>query len=216
MRIEFEDIINEFDDAHIVETKWHQSRRVFISNILAGSALLTIPWLASCEINSKKNFDGKGIFTNSEMGLLHSIQNTLFPDDANGPSASDVNAHNYLIWYLSDELLDRKDYNYFVDGFMSFKKFALSTYSSSQILENLTSSQWESLINNATKIVEHKNWLSRILTLIFEALLLDPIYGGNTNEIGWQWLNHVPGNPRPTNELKYPNYVSIIHAPYEI
>ena len=42
-----------------------------------------------------------------------------------------------------------------------------------------------------------------MVTLLFEALLLDPLYGGNKEEKGWKWLNHTPGFPRPTEELRY-------------
>ena len=42
-----------------------------------------------------------------------------------------------------------------------------------------------------------ENWLSTLLLYIFEALLSDPVYGGNTGEAGWQWLAHTPGFPRP-------------------
>ena len=36
-------------------------------------------------------------------------------------------------------------------------------------------------------------WLSLLLYYIFEALLSDPVYGGNPDGIGWQWLEHQPG-----------------------
>jgi gluconate 2-dehydrogenase gamma chain len=41
-----------------------------------------------------------------------------------------------------------------------------------------------------------------LLDYIMEALLTDPVYGGNPNSIGWQWLKHQPGFPRPTTPLK--------------
>ena len=42
-----------------------------------------------------------------------------------------------------------------------------------------------------------RNWLSLLLTYVLEALLADPVYGGNPDGIGWQWLEHQPGYPRP-------------------
>jgi gluconate 2-dehydrogenase gamma chain len=57
------------------------------------------------------------------------------------------------------------------------------------------------------RIIEKSNWGYRWLSLnllnIFEALLADPIYGGNPNEIGWRWLEHTPGFPRPTPDNMY-------------
>ena len=48
-----------------------------------------------------------------------------------------------------------------------------------------------------------ENWLSTLLLYIFEALLTDPVYGGNPNGIGWKWLGHNPGLPRPTADKRY-------------
>ena len=30
-----------------------------------------------------------------------------------------------------------------------------------------------------------------------EGFFADPVYGGNSNGIGWAWLEHQPGFPRP-------------------
>ena len=46
-------------------------------------------------------------------------------------------------------------------------------------------------------------WLSTLITYTLEALLSDPLYGGNTNGIGWKWLGHDPGNPRPSADKIY-------------
>jgi gluconate 2-dehydrogenase gamma chain len=217
MRIEFENIfIQNSDEVELETTIWEQSRRSFIRNVLLGSVIIATPWIASCEINSKKVFEGKGVFTDDELELIHNLQNVLFPNDGNGPSAADVNAHNYLVWYLSDELLKKKDFDFIVNGFQSFKKFAQKELGSSVHLLDLKNDDWQIIITKSCEIYEHKDWLSRILTLIFEALLLDPIYGCNTNELGWEWINHIPGNPRPSDVLKYPNYLSIIYQSNEI
>jgi gluconate 2-dehydrogenase gamma chain len=45
--------------------------------------------------------------------------------------------------------------------------------------------------------------LSSLLKYIFEALLTDPIYGGNPNSMGWEWLDHTPGQPRPNPANRY-------------
>ncbi len=48
-----------------------------------------------------------------------------------------------------------------------------------------------------------RNWLSLLLYYIFEALLADPVYGCNPNGIGWKWLEHQPGFPRPPADKIY-------------
>lgn len=39
--------------------------------------------------------------------------------------------------------------------------------------------------------------LSKLLDFLIESLLVDPIYGGNRDQCGWQWLQHPPGFARP-------------------
>ena len=34
-------------------------------------------------------------------------------------------------------------------------------------------------------------------------MLAPPIYGGNPNGIGWQWLKHKPGFPLPEQGKRY-------------
>jgi gluconate 2-dehydrogenase gamma chain len=52
-----------------------------------------------------------------------------------------------------------------------------------------------------------ENWLSLLLYYLFESLTLDPVYGGNPDGIGWHWLEHQPGFPRPTKETSYRHFV---------
>jgi gluconate 2-dehydrogenase gamma chain len=67
----------------------------------------------------------------------------------------------------------------------------------------LDQEQKEALVGLFTQLDWGKNWCAAMLMLIFEALLLDPLYGGNTNEAGWKWLKHTAGYPRPTEANRY-------------
>jgi gluconate 2-dehydrogenase gamma chain len=48
-----------------------------------------------------------------------------------------------------------------------------------------------------------RNWLSLLLTYLLEALLADPVYGGNPDGIGWTWLEHQPGYPAPPRDKSW-------------
>lgn len=194
------------------EEIWHNSRRVFIRNILLGAAALHVPFLISCESDESLQLNGKGIFTDKEMHFLYSIQNILFPADGNGPSAADVQAHTYMVSYLSDDLLPNSDKEYFIEGLKKIISFSKEVPISANDCYDYTIQDWEKLVERAAEVKEHKNFLGRVLTLIFEALLLDPIYGGNTNEIGWNWLHHTAGQPRITEEYKYPHYITAVNT----
>jgi len=42
-----------------------------------------------------------------------------------------------------------------------------------------------------------ENFLYDMMGYLFEAMLGDPIYGGNKKEAGWKWLAFEGGKPRP-------------------
>ncbi|MEE8342688.1 MAG: gluconate 2-dehydrogenase subunit 3 family protein, partial [Gammaproteobacteria bacterium] len=56
-----------------------------------------------------------------------------------------------------------------------------------------------------------RNWLSTLLTYLLEALLADPVYGGNPNGIGWQWLEHQPGYPLPPKDKAWHRIGKPVH-----
>ena len=62
----------------------------------------------------------------------------------------------------------------------------LSSKSRQEVLAFVAKTQWG------------ESFIETILTYLFEALLGDPIYGINKDEVGWKWLHHTPGLPRPT------------------
>ncbi len=183
---------------------WEFNRRNWLKITALGLAALQLPWLVSCEDNSSSEviLDGKGILTEEEMKFIFELQNLLVPNDGNGPSAKDVNAHNYYIWTLSDQNISDTDRNYFID-----KTKALLELCKEQFLRyfnDLKPFEKSSFIEKNIQSGWTRTFLSRMITVIFEAILLDPVYNVNPNEIGWNWLQHSPGIPRPTLESKFP------------
>ena len=67
----------------------------------------------------------------------------------------------------------------------------------------------ENICKYISKNSDGEYFLSYILKYIFEALLSDPNYGGNPNGIGWNWLEHSPGYPRPSKETIYPELLKV-------
>jgi len=57
--------------------------------------------------------------------------------------------------------------------------------------------QQDELLREIARSDAGENWLSTLLTYIFEALLTAPAYGGNPGGVGWKWLEYVPGFPLP-------------------
>jgi gluconate 2-dehydrogenase gamma chain len=207
MRVEFSDIDNQYS----INENWEQNRRAFIRNILFGSVAFSFLSFPGC-ISESSEFDGKGIFTSIEMNTLYRLQLAIFPSDNNGPSAEDIRALDYFMWYLTAANTPQNDIVFFTSGLQKITKKISNDFLQNTSVDQLTTADWQNIIPQLCITYELKDWLSKTTTLLFEALLLDPVYGGNTNEIGWEWLNHQPGIPRPTASTKYPDYLDIIYG----
>lgn len=191
------------------ELQWSISRRKWLQLALLGGVALSSPWITSCEVTpdeKEPNLDGGDIFTNEEMKNVYALQNFLLPEEGNGPSAAEMNAHQYYIWTLSDQYLPNSEKDFFVGKTIQF--FDLCKEQTSKAFHELLATEKENFILKNISVSWFENYLSRMITVIFEATLLDPIYGGNINEEGWNWLEHVPGSPRPKADTKYPEILS--------
>ncbi|CAG5078580.1 gluconate 2-dehydrogenase subunit 3 family protein [Parvicella tangerina] len=193
------------------EHQWHLNRRKWLQLALLGSAAMSLPWVTSCETNTNEdapNLDGGGIFTHEEMKNIYTLQNFLLPEEGNGPSAAAMNAHQYFLWSLNDPHLPASEKDYFVGK--SIQVFDLCKEQMDKNFYSLEDIEKENFLLKNMSEGWFESFISRMITVIFEATLLDPIYGGNTNENGWKWLEHTPGSPRPDNNTKYPEILSKI------
>jgi len=188
--------------------QWQMSRRHFVKGLLIAGAITQIPFLSACLNESKEAVLPFGQLNSTQKDILKEVQNILFPNDGNGPSAKDVNALEYLQWVISDSRMDPSEVEYLLNGIKWIEEISDEIYSNSFL--ELSQNEKENLIAKVSKQNWGESWLSVVLTLIFEALLSDPQYGGNINSTGWEWLNHNPGNPRPTEELLYDNIFEAI------
>lgn len=160
-----------------------------------------------------KSVIGKGVgetavLSSSQFSIVSSVQKILFPSDNNGPGAYDVMADKYLLWVLSDDLMDPEEKEYIIDGIAWVDETAEENFSKN--FSELSNREKELLIADIAQERWGRSWLGVILTFIFEALLSDPQYGGNPGSIGWNWLHHNPGFPRPTKPLLYPEILKTV------
>ena len=107
-----------------------------------------------------------------------------------------------------DELIEKYERDFFIRGADWVNQESVAT-TSTPFLELSIETQTK-IVGLLAKKKKTKVWLSKLLTSIFEALLADPIYGGNPNEIGWEWLGHNPGSPRPEERNSYPNIIKTV------
>lgn len=192
------------------DDKWQLSRRKFVQSLLLGGIALQFPWLAGCDSTVETKIP-TNILPLSKTAFLNlrSLLNVLFPSDGNGPGSNEIKAAEYILWVLNDEELDPQENQYIVKKLRLVNELAVNE--TTQNFHELSESKQDDIIQLAIQIGWGKRFFSRLLTLTFEALLTHPLYGGNTDESGWDWLQHNPGNPRSTKELAYPTILKKQH-----
>jgi gluconate 2-dehydrogenase gamma chain len=158
-----------------------------------------------------QNINKPGKLSDNQLDVMSSVQQILFPDDGNGPGADDIHALEYLIWVLSDPNKDPEEIEYIVNGIGWVEETAIEDNGKNYL--KLTPTEREQLIGKISRESWGESWLSVVLSFIIEALLCDPQYGGNPDVIGWEWLSHNPGQPRPKEDLLYPDIITNIRKP---
>lgn len=129
------------------------------------------------------------------------VQNHLFPEDGDGPGAAQINATAYLQFVLEAPDTDKADRDFILDGADWLNRLAIARHKS--VFAGGSATQRESMLVEISDGEAGERWLAFLLQYIVEALLADPVYGGNPNGIGWQWLEHQPGFPHPPVHKRY-------------
>lgn len=185
------------------------NRRAFLRSSVALSLL---SGLSACNLSFSEQDDvtttsgeRKDYFTAKQHQLLDAVQMQLFPDDGDGPSARDLNAITYLEWAMTDpENINDDDPRFIAKGLGWLDD--LSTQTHGEHFIKLTDSKQDAVLKQIANSDVGENWLSILMYYLSEALMLDPIYGGNPNGIGWQWLQHQAGFPAPITGKTYRDF----------
>ena len=138
--------------------------------------------------------------TATEWVAMVAVQETLWPAGDGVPGAGAVNATGFLDAALVDPGVPPTDLGLVKDGLAQLevhlrtaggrppaaKAFAaLDPCGRALVLESFQATEAGS------------PWVRRVLRYTLEALLCDPVHGGNPDGIGWAWLDYEPGEPRP-------------------
>jgi hypothetical protein len=168
------------------------------AGITAFSAL-PLPLLAKAKAELSIQLSQK--ITTDPWLTLNAVFDHLLPASKSGPSAKDVQAVNYLfnLVHLQPSPQDEIDFIYKGVGW-------LNGYSQSQLKQNfitLSNKNKEKILRGISSSRAGENWLSTLLDYLLEAMLTPPVYGGNPNGIGWQWLEHQGGFPLPKEGTRF-------------
>ncbi|MCR4300082.1 MAG: gluconate 2-dehydrogenase subunit 3 family protein [Sulfuricaulis sp.] len=132
---------------------------------------------------------------------LAAVQAHLLPSESSAPGAREIHAEAYLRGVLADPKLAPADRAFLIDGVESIGKLARGM--TGKHFVELSHDEREAVLRGFGEMPEGERWLEEMLGYLMEALLGDPVYGGNPDGVGWQWLAHNPGFPRPPADKRY-------------
>lgn len=133
--------------------------------------------------------------------ILGLIQAHLFPSETQAPGAREVNALDYLHFVMSWEGTDPVEPRILRSGLDRLREIAAQTAGGT--FEALDVPGREQALRTLESGEGGTEWILLVLDYVFEALLADPIYGGNPDRVGWRWLQIEPGHRRPGPDQRY-------------
>jgi len=172
------------------------NRRTFLSR--TAGFLATLFFSPVVVRAAKKN---ASIQLKDPWSTIDVVQNHLFPSETDSPGAKEINAITYLRNVIASPAIEQDEKDFILNGVKWLNDLSLEKHEA--VFTQLSYSQRTDMLHQIAKSKEGRRWISKLLSYIFEALLGDPVYGGNPDGIGWKWLNHHPGFPRPPRHKHY-------------
>jgi len=168
-------------------------RRRFLLGLAGGSLSLLFP------IPGKSATDAAP--AERQWLILQAVQEQLFPSEPDAPGARELNALAYLQWVVGDNNLEAEERAFILRGVDWLEELTRQTHANGFL--ELPPELQAAMLERIARSEAGENWLATLLLYLFEALLSDPIYGGNPDGLGWRWLQHRPGFPRPNRQNRY-------------
>jgi gluconate 2-dehydrogenase gamma chain len=193
--------IESFFDGNFQTPKWLEkklSRRNALKSAAGATMVAAMPmqsWSAAIQ-NKLNNALQADPWLTLDAVLAH-----LLPESPTGPSAKDIQATQYLYNVVFLQPTQAAEVTFIYNGVGWLNDFSQSQLQKNFV--NLTFNEKETILRAVSNSTAGENWLSNLVSYIFEAMLTPPIYGGNPNGIGWQWLDHQAGFPLPQAGNRY-------------
>ena len=175
---------------------WHRglmSRRRFLIAAAGGSVALLFAQKVVANADSDEPGDP---WPTLEATLEH-----MLPSEPESPGAAEIHALDYLRFVVADPRIDAEERDFILQGSRWLDDLARQRTNKPFI--ELGFDEKETLLRQITRSAAGENWVSTLLSYLLEALLTAPAYGGNTDGIGWRWLEYIPGFPLPGPGTRY-------------
>lgn len=129
------------------------------------------------------------------------VQAHMLPSEKESPGAREIHAIDYLQTMLAAPDIEAEEKDFLRQGTQWLNDLAKKNQG--DLFVRLNSEQKETILRKIEQSSAGNRWLSLMLTYLIEALLADPVYGGNYQQQGWTWLEHQAGFPTPTENKMY-------------
>jgi len=154
---------------------------------------------------SRRNFLAAGFFSSavvlmdgcSLFGITTPIDTirVLEKDLFSKAGALGIETGDYMHIIMHHSRISHADKTYIKNGVKWLNEVAIKKHKKSYTKLSIT--QREELLKEVVQTEWGDSFLYTIMGYLFEAMLGDPIYGGNNREAGWKWLAFEGGRPRP-------------------
>ncbi len=185
------------------------SRSIFIKTMFTGALALQLPFVFSCNSQQINDFEvmvGDNLYQIKTKDL-QLILDVLLPNSAEGPGALAIKADIYFMWLTSDSRVDNTRRITLLSGVNRISELAKSKFGTS--IQKMSKIDFDEFIKVVSATLWGEKALSLMMTVCFEAMFANPVYGSNPDFIGWKWLNYNGGIPQPNKENKYPEILSL-------
>ena len=178
-------------------------RRAFLSQVTAISTTAALlPAIAFAKTqHATAETSATSILKQQPWKTFAAVQEHLFPPTKDSPGAENINATLYLKSMLYTPDMEKEDREFIVNGVRWLD--AMSNKMKGKPFSQLLEQDREIVLRRIEESRAGQSWLATLLLYTIEALLADPVYGGNPHAIGWKWLQHQPGFPRPPEDKMY-------------
>ncbi len=184
------------------------SRREFMGQLGLLAALAAV--YPSTALAARRDADPLPAWALKDPWLtLAQVQEHLFPKGDDIPGATALRTVVYLYNTIETRNADYDDREFILNGVRWLNN--LTTKEHGRVFHQLNEDNKESALRKIEASRAGRRWLSLILTYLIEALLADPVYGGNADGAGWQWLQHQPGFPKPPSDKTWYQLAAPVH-----
>lgn len=141
--------------------------------------------------------DAPHVLTDAEWTTMEAAQETLWPAGPGVPGAKDVNATRVLDAALADPDVPPIEREWVRGWIPALNDLARAR--GARTFGSLDPAGREAVLVAFRERPEGAGWIRVVLGYTLEAVLGDPVHGGNPGEIGWRWAGYEPFDLRPTS-----------------